>query len=145
MAESKLTAKEKLEKARANLAKLEIDAFEEEILGFLNSYTKPATGYSIVKDLFSALTMEFPDVKDTVLLSIVGKAAGIKSFTVTKTTTTSKSSTGGAKGTRKTYTDEFKEKAVKMVKDGKKKADVAKELDVAIGSLDKWIKLAEGK
>ncbi len=144
MAESKLTAKEKLEKARANLAKLEIEAFEEEILGFLNSYTKPTTGHPLVKDLFSALRLEFPDVKDTVLLSIVGKAAEIKSFTVTKTTT-SKSSTGGAKGTRKTYTDDFKAKAVKMVKGGKKKADVAKELDVAIGSLDKWIKLAEGK
>ncbi len=144
MAESKLTAKEKLEKARANLAKLEIEAFEEEILGFLNSYTKPATGYSIVKDLFSALRLEFPDVKDIVLLSIVGKAAEIKNFTVTKTTTT-KSAKGGAKGTRKSYTDDFKAKAVKMVKDGNKQSDVAKELEVAVGSLAKWVKLAEGK
>lgn len=80
-------------------------------------------------------------ISDAALLDAIGKAAGLKQFEVT-----AKEKDGGSKKSgapRKSYNDAFKEKAVKMVKDGKKKADVCKELDITPSSLTNWIKATE--
>lgn len=77
---------------------------------------------------------------DVVLLDAIGKAAGLKGFSVEKKKT--ESGKKGAGAPRKTYDDAFKAKAVKMVKDGKSKTDVCKELDITQSSLANWVKAA---
>lgn len=83
------------------------------------------------------------DLADTAILAAIAEAAGLTGIEIKKAA--KKKSSGGATGTRKTYTDEFKAKAVKMVTGSKKTSAVAKELGVASGSLAKWVEAAKKK
>ena len=72
------------------------------------------------------------------ILKTIGKKMGIKSFDVVAVKK-------AEPAPRKTYDDAFKAKALKMVKDGKTKAEVCKELDITPSSLANWIKAAAKK
>lgn len=100
-----------------------------------------------IPELFKKIRVEKKDdtIEDIAILAAIAEAAGAKDVVITKVVKKTSAGKGGATGTRKSYTDEFKANAVKMVADGKKKSVVAKELGVGVGSVNKWVETAENK
>ncbi len=96
-----------------------------------------------IPDMFAKIREKSknPDLEDTAILSAIAEAAGMTGVEIRKNV----KKTGNATGTRKTYTDEFKAEAVKLVMGGKKSSVVAKELGVAPGSLTKWVEASKKK